>query len=221
MTSEQRLTQCANLIESLLNGRLNHEKIDDLYVQFVAMYHEKMGLFMKEISMTKKSKKAIKWTRRPYWDNELSMFWQEFHSSEKAYLHTTRSHRKYEELKKHFLTKQKAFDKLIKKKKRSFQRSEVYLLEKANTNDPVAFWRHISSLGPRSSSSIPMEVYDKIGNVVCETDAVLDKWKRDFEGLLQAPSNKSPEQCQFEADIIESNRHWESLFDDNTCNQAM
>ena len=93
-----------------------------------------------------------------------------------------------------FLTKHKTFDKLLKKKRKSYQRSEIYSLEKANTNDPVAFWRHIASLGPKGSSGIPMEVYDGEGNIVNECDVVMNKWKEDFEGLLKAPVDKSPEQ---------------------------
>ncbi len=221
MTSDQRLAQSASLIDALLEQRLNQERMDEIYAQFVNMYHEEMGLFMKEISTTKNSKKAIRWTRRPYWDNDLSLSWQEFHRAEKAYLHATRRHKDFDTLKRNFLVKQKAFDKMLKKKKRSFERSEVYSLEKANINDPVAFWRHITSLGPRSSNKIPMEVYDEEGNVVTDTEAVLDRWKGDFEGLLQAPADRTPEQCQFEKDIIQSNRSREALFNDGNCNQTI
>ena len=123
----------------MLIDRVKQDRIDEIYACFVEMYHKEMSIFMKEISRTKKSKKAIWWTRRPYWDEELSQSWKVFHDTEKAYLQVTKRHRDYDNLKNDFLAKQRSFDKLLKKKKRSFQRSEVHNLEKGNTNDPVAF----------------------------------------------------------------------------------
>ena len=124
----------------------------------------------------------------------MSLSWKEFHEAEKAYLQVTKRHGDHNTLKIDFLGKQKIFDKLLKKKKRSFQRSEVHNLDKANTSNPVAFWKHIWSLGLRGSSTIPMEVYDDKGNIVEEDGAVLNKWKTDFEGLLKTPTDQTPEQ---------------------------
>ena len=83
MESEERLLQCAELIDASLERNFNQERVDTVYSAFVEMYHAEMSIFMKEINRTKNSKKAIRHTRKPYWDEELSTTWNGFHKAEK------------------------------------------------------------------------------------------------------------------------------------------
>ena len=85
-TSDGVLRECADIIDQLLDRRLVQEEMDDVYKQFVDMYHTEMSKFMKEIDMTKKSKKATRHTRKAYWDEELSSSWNDFHEAKKAFL---------------------------------------------------------------------------------------------------------------------------------------
>ena len=133
-----------------------------------------------------------------------------------------RTDRAFASLKSDFHEKQKQFDKLLKRKKRSFQRSQVYNLERANTEDPVVFWNHITSLGPKSKQSIPWEVYDDDGSTLTSRQDVLKRWEIDFQGLLTAPDDRPEEQKAFDSNIIKSNRKREKeLIETNDINHAI
>ncbi len=221
MTSDQRLTDCATLIDRFLERSIDQNAIDTIYSDFVKMYHDEMSIFLKEINTTKRSKKAVRWTKRPYWDEELSETWDQFHKAEKLYLRTGKHDRTYVTAKNDFLSKQKLFDKMLKRKRRSFQCSQVYDLEKANTSDPTAFWNHIASLGPKSSSKIPWEVYGTNNEILTDHDSVLNKWKYDFEGLFTPPADKTREQTLFYANIKQSNKAREDSLNDNEINVGL
>ncbi|VDH95861.1 Hypothetical predicted protein [Mytilus galloprovincialis] len=57
------------------------------------------------------------------------------------------------------------------------------------TNNPTDFWNKIKQLGPRRHSSIPMEIYDKDGEIVSDEKVVLEKWKTDFENIYNMDSS--------------------------------
>ena len=100
----------------------------------------------------------------------------------------------------------------MKRSKRSYERSKVHELEKANTENPTDFWQTIARLGPKKSSKIPWEVEFENGEITCNKEEVLKKWKNDFEGLLTPPTANSVEQ-EFLKEIKSSNRQRESNFD--------
>ena len=60
-------------------------------------------------------------------------------------------------------------------------------IENLNTDNPNEFWNHVNKLGPKRNKDVPMEVYDNDGSIIYDTDAVLDRWKTDFEGLYNIP----------------------------------
>ena len=51
-----------------------------------------------------------------------------------------------EHVKRDFLAKQAMFDREVKKTKRRWQRNKVLELDKANVDDPTAFWEFIKCL---------------------------------------------------------------------------
>ena len=162
--------------------------MDELYDKFVKVYHEEIAKFLKVAKVAPKSRKSLRHVKKPYWNEDLSVLWDEFHQAEPKYIKMDRGEREYQSSRTDFLQKQKIFDKANKKARRSFQRRQIYDLEEANTNDPIAFWRHINSLGPRKSSGIPCEVWGDDGSIITNHDDVLNKWKKDFGSLLTPPS---------------------------------
>ena len=163
----------------------------------IAMYHTEMSCFMKELKPTQKSKRKLRHTKKPYWDENLSALWSDFHKAEKLFVKAKRNSPGYSVLSNDFFTKQKVFDKALRKAKRSFQRKQVYDLEDVNCNDPTAFWKHINSVGPKKKSNIPWEILNDEGDIVCDHEYVLNRLKLDFENLLKPPDDASSEQLTF------------------------
>ena len=89
-------------------------------------------------------------------------------------------------LRKQFLDAQHMFDKTYKKEKRIFQQNKCDEIERLNTNNPRAFWREIQQLGPKSTSNIPMAVYNEDGSVNYRGKDVLAKWKTEFQKLYNS-----------------------------------
>ncbi len=54
-----------------------------------------------------------------------------------------------------------------------------------NTENPHEFWDALNNLGPRKNNNISMQVYDNDGNVTGEINAVISKWKSEFQKLFQ------------------------------------
>ena len=95
-----------------------------------------MGLYLKELDNTPKAKRAAKHCTKPFWNEDLTRMWKEMHTAEKSFLKFPRNAHGYVAVKDHFNTLQKKFDKELKRVKRSYERSQVYNLEKANTENP-------------------------------------------------------------------------------------
>ncbi len=81
------------------------EKLDALYDEVVAMYYDEMSRFLQLIRQTPKSKRAISHTKNPFWDEELSESWKEFHNAEQVYLKTARTDTRFVEAKQDFFGK--------------------------------------------------------------------------------------------------------------------
>ena len=111
-------------------------------------------------------------------------------TAEKEYL-KARSRKSY--LKDQFYHRRKLFDKLLRKTERSYYRKKALDIEELNTSNPTEFWQHIKSLGPQSSSKIPMEVYvDGVeGDKTDNHNDVLNKWKNDFKELYNRPDDNT------------------------------
>ncbi len=174
MCSNENVTDCLDIIDRLIKEKQTVEKLDKLYDDVVKMYHDEMSKFLQVIRQTPKSKRAITHTKNPYWDDELSSQWKIFHDAEKVYLKTSRKSPGHDRAKQDFLKSQKTFDKLLRNKKRSYQRRKMYELEEVNISDPNKFWECIKKLGPRKSSAIPWEIYDDKHEIVTDHRHVLD-----------------------------------------------
>ena len=221
MTSNERLRECSELIDAILTEKLTVERIDMMYDDMLAMYYSEMSLFLEEIKQTPRSKKVVRHAKLPYWDDELSQLWKEFHNSERAYLKSDRKSLEFSALKTTFLNKQKLFDKTFHKKGRSFKRRQVYQLEEINTTNPNEFWSYIKRMGPKRNSDIPWEVYDVTGNVVIDEAEVLNEWKNDSHGLLTPPNQDTPEQLAFKDFIKANNVERENTIDAEICNKSL
>ena len=86
MTSHERLRECAELIDQMLDKKLAQDEIVTMYDEMVDMYMKEMSTFVQEIKNTPKSKKPVWLSRYAFWDESLSDAWKTFHEAERVFL---------------------------------------------------------------------------------------------------------------------------------------
>ena len=209
MYSEKTVESCQDIIDELLLHRLNQEKLDTIYESYVNVYYEEMGEFFAEVNTTPHSKKSLKHTPKPYWNEELTDLWKLLYIAEKQFVKARKDSHNYTEVLAEFRARRRAFDKMLRREKRAYQRREVYNLEKSNTQNSTEFWRTIENLGPKRKHKIPFEVVMEDGEITDVYDDVMSKWKCDFERLLTPNTPRTPEQQHFWEFIDNSNRESE------------
>ena len=79
------------------------------------------------------------------------------------------------------------FDKILRRKKHSFNKSQIDKLEEINTDNPIAFWNHIKKLGPRKETDIPFAVRTEDGMITNEESIVLKAWENEISNLFNRP----------------------------------
>ena len=107
--------------------------------------------------------------------------------------------------------KKKTFDKHNKHRKREYQRQQVLNIEKANTEDPAAFWDFFQKLNPHKKQGILWEIY-KNGEICVNKCKVWDHWTEEFAGLLTTPKGDRAAQERLRK-ITDDNRDREVLMD--------
>ena len=136
--------------------------------------------------------------------------WDEMHVSELDYVKTPWNSPVYKKKFATFRAKEKIFDKLNKYSKRRHQRQQVHEIERANTENPVAFWDFIKRLSPRKKERIPWETCID-GHITTEKCEVINHWSNEFANLLTPPSGDAESQTRLES-ITNDNRERESCW---------
>ena len=83
-----------------------------------------------------------------------------------------------------FKSRQREFDRHLKKKKRAYHKGIMISMEQSFENNPGALWDYVRKLGLNKMSKIPCEV-EINGTLVTDPKLVLDKWRSDFMGLYK------------------------------------
>ena len=81
--------------------------------------------------------------------------------------------------------------------------------------NPSDFWNYIKKLGPQKKQDIPLEVTID-GEPESDHSKVLNKWRHDFEGLLNDVSNDFDDHFKEETiKYSETSEDWKELNTDN------
>ena len=133
----------------------------------------------------------------PWWDDELAECWKVVKTVEKTlkFFKTSR-----EKARKHtqFREARQKFDKLFRKKKRTFQREKALCIDEASTNNPTEFWDQIKKLGPRREDNQTLEVYTSDGEVSNDLGVVIETWKNSYEKLYNPQNTSNLDENYFE-----------------------
>ena len=98
------------------------------------------------------------------------------YEAEKRFVKADKHSHEYSSILADFRERRQTFDKTLRREKWSYQRREVYNLEKSNTQNPIEFWRTIKNLGPKKKHKIPLEVVLEDGSVSDSYDDIMYRW---------------------------------------------
>ena len=221
LSSPSSIQSINEIISKIENEAQIRESIDDVYKSICDIYYTEMSNYFKQRDSTPLSKKKHRNRTKAWWDEELSDLWKDMHNMELSYTKAKRNKNPHRHLLREFRCKQDVFDKTCKRKKRSYLRSQVLHLENINSTDPNIFWENIKRLGPNKKSSVPWECYDDAGNIVTNTDYILEKWRTEFSDLYSPFDDISNEQKLFKENIVRENSKVENEISFNTTNSAL
>ena len=114
------------IIETIEQSRDTQIQIDRTYDEIVQIYIREMSLKFQCTNSTATSQKKFRFTRKPWWDEELTIKFKEMQAAEHAYTKSRRKSTQNHPLRNSFKCKQDVFDKVLKRKK-------------DNTKDPNVF----------------------------------------------------------------------------------
>ena len=193
------IVEAITRLETIQNNQID---IDSTYKDFCDIYHDELNTHLNYKDMTPQSAKRFRRSVKPYWNAEVQSLWNIYHEAERQYLKCKDKDRR--RLKEQYNKAQNDFDKAFRKAKRKFNREKTQEIEHLETDNPKKFWEAIKRLGPQKKNDIPMEVYDDDGNIVTDSEYVLNKWKTEYEKLFTSDPNIGDYDSEFYNDIIRS-----------------
>ncbi len=181
-TSGDWLAANQDIIDTLLASRLNQDKVDGIYATLCkSIFSELDANLQYKFICSSKTKKRYK-NSKPYWDEELTLLWNDMNKKEK-YMLNNKEKSNIRRTKNDFKYARNTFDKALRKKARQYNYSKISMLEQSANSNHVEFWNKLKQLGPRKSSSIPLTV--KVdGTETSDINTVKKKWETDFSELL-------------------------------------
>ncbi len=186
MSSEETRNELLRLIEEHEICRENQSTVDILYEKLVSCIFREMDEHLPKYTGIKSNKRYK--VKKPYWNQELKLLWADMCSREKNYLAYRGPNHVKQFLRHRFLDASTIFNKALRRAERNYNKELQNEIESVCTDNPRQFWQYIKKLGPKTSNRIVEEVYDNDGNVQCDLDTVLQKWKNDFENLYKTDS---------------------------------
>ena len=194
LRSETWVSVLDNLINRLDKVHPLQSEIDEFYDEMTSEVFNEMDKYIDFKIAGKSTRKKYK-IHKPFWNDDLTLAWREMSEAEKTYRKCRHGTSHMRKLREEFLCKRKSFDKLLRSTERKFNRKKALEIEQINTSNPVEFWKHISSLGPKKNNSIPMKVYDNSNptpnSTTVDPHQVLERWKIDFHGLYNMPEEST------------------------------
>ena len=186
-------------LHRLNNLCVNQFNIDSAYNEFCNLVFQEMDCYLKYSVVTdKKVSKRLK-PQKPYWDNELTCLWKLLREQEKLFTHYKGSSGQMKKkLRFNYKAAENKFDKLLRQKKRKYNRDQILAFDELSDNNPKAFWDKLKNLGPKQRKQIPLRV--KINETYdLDLNTIKNRWKADYESLY---NGQIDENCDFYRNCI-------------------
>ena len=178
-------TAIRTVIQRLEYATIRQADIDGIYSDFVNILHTEMDKSLKYRDTRTSRTVANKHRRRPYWNDNLSMLWNEARTAEKCYL-SCKSNTQKSHLLRMYKDKRHIFDRALRKQERQYYNMSRNQID----TEPHSLWNYMKKLGPDRHTN---NVYDTVllddGTETSDPGKIREKWKHDFELLFNGISN--------------------------------
>ena len=211
--TNQRCTQIlVSIIDSLQAAHMEQNALDSLYESFLKSVHTEMDneLDYKDYTPhTSKRKRSYK----PYWNADLKSQWTAVRDSERAYLAcrgANRNRRRFHEI---FKVQRDGFDKNLRRAERQYNSQQRDRIHELRTHNPRQFWQELNNIGPGSQRQEGITgVLLEDGSISYDPTVILQKWKRDFEGLYSV-SHTGSDHEEFMEEVQRLSAQWEREYE--------
>ena len=192
-------TEAINAVERAIADIERHLDTDNQINKAYAAFVDTLMTEMDKKLPIKRIKTSITGTKpklmyKPYWSDNLQQVWNEKVTAEKRWVKEKGPSKGRQ--KAIFCDKQRCFDRILKKAKRSYQRQQLQELEGLyEAKDHASFWKKIGKIGLANERKqyIPWEIVNDEGNIRTNHDDVVDKWREDFASIYENVGAVNPD----------------------------
>ena len=177
-------TAIRTVIQRLEYATIRQADIDGIYSDFVNILHTEMDKSLKYRDTRTSRTVANKHRRRPYWNDNLSMLWNEARTAEKCYL-SCKSNIQKSHLLRMYKDKRHIFDRALRKQERQYYNMSRNQID----TEPHSLWNYMKKLGPDRHTNVYDTVLLDDGTETSDPGKIREKWKHDFELLFNGISN--------------------------------
>lgn len=161
LCTESAISEITRIIEILENSEATQCNLYHMYEQFVNTIKTEMSskLQSKTVFIHDGVSNKRRRCKKPWWNEELTILWNEVCELEKLWLKCSIRNQK-KECRRAYVNKRKIFDKVVQKSKRKYW----YVLQDELRNsceNPMEFWRKIGKIGVGNErqNNIPMDFH--------------------------------------------------------------
>ena len=205
----------------LQNQMLQQNDVDTCYEHFCDMVIKQMEIYLpaRTIHVNSGLQQKRKKIKKPWWNDTLNDLFSSFLDADRKWSRANGASRAA--LKEVRKMKQKEFDSAKQRAKRNYWRSmQEQMLTMQDTN-PKEYWKYVGKLGvaQERTQTIPWEVVQNDGSVSRDKGDVLERWRSDFESLLNPAAEESDSEPMLHAaahvgtlsEIIENDITWHEV----------
>ena len=213
LKTTEALTERIKDLETNLHETQN---INTAYAKFIGIIEDELNnrdVPFRKIPSGPASTKRRKSLYKPHWNKELSALWNTVCEKEKVWLNCT-EHCLRRKLRTDFCEIRKTFDKTNRRYKRQYQaQQQDMLITRYGNSNKRDFWKQFGKIGIANdrSNRIPVKVETQNG-FIFDHGAVLDRWKADYNNLLNVPLSDD-----FDAAHLEDIKHGKHTFLEQDC----
>jgi len=190
MCSQDTMTSLQEAITKIEQSVTSQDSINSIYDSFCERVKNEMAekLDNRTVRISTAANNNYRRCRKKWWTNNLTELWTDMCKSEKAWLKHKGPGRK--ELKAVYTSKRRHFDRQVQRRKREHVK-KIQNDIADSTGDSQSFWKTIGKIGIANErrKRIPLEIVKADGSVSSSLPEVLDKWKCDYEHLLNTDCN--------------------------------
>ena len=182
LNSPFTLNALNRIIEQIECNRETQAELDEINESFATILYDEMNEYFPIVNNVRLQKRNK--PNKPWWCEELSVLWHQMHDKETLYRNFKGPNRIKRNLQQEFKLVLNKLDKLIKQRKRQYERGQLIYIETLNLTNPNEFWDQINKLGPTNRKRFEWnECVDENGFLTKDINEILRIWESEYYKL--------------------------------------